>query len=108
MTVGLVQGVEMGSRLAAAAFVSGIWQGVVLAAVIGLCLYAIPRTTAAVRFMVWSAVFLVLALLPLLRSFALKTDGAAVGRSAMLHAVHVDVRWSFAIATVWLVLSTIR
>ena len=108
MTVGLVQGIEMGSRLAAAAFVSGIWQGVVLAAVIGLCLYAIPRTTAAVRFIVWSAVFLVLALLPLLRSFALKTDGAAVGRSAMLHAVHVDVRWSFAIAAVWLVLSAIR
>jgi beta-lactamase regulating signal transducer with metallopeptidase domain len=56
--------------------------------------------------MVWSAVFLVLALLPLLRSFALRTDG--VGHGAMLHAIHVDVRWSFAIAALWVLLSGIR
>jgi beta-lactamase regulating signal transducer with metallopeptidase domain len=107
MTLGLMQGIEMASRLAAGAFVSGIWQGVVLAAVVGLCLHAIPKTTAAIRFMVWSAVFLVVAMLPLLRSFAFNTDDAIAGHGA-LHAVHVDVRWSFAIAAVWLLLSAIR
>jgi beta-lactamase regulating signal transducer with metallopeptidase domain len=107
MTLGVMQVIEMGSRLAAGAFVSGIWQGVVLAAAVGLVLHAIPKTTAAIRFMVWSAVFLVLALLPLLRGFALKTDGAIAGHGA-LHAIHVDVRWSFAIAAVWALLSGIR
>jgi beta-lactamase regulating signal transducer with metallopeptidase domain len=108
MTLGLMQGIEMASRLAAGAFVSGIWQGVVLVAVVGLCLHALPKTTAAIRFMVWGGVFLVLTMLPLLRSFVLKTDGAMAGHGVMAHAVHVDVRWSFVIAAVWLVLSGIR
>jgi hypothetical protein len=105
MTLGVMQGVEIASRIAAGAFVSGAWQGIVLAAVVGLCLRAVPKTTAAIRFMVWSAVFVVLALLPLLRNFALRTDA---GHGAMLHAVRVDVRWSFAIAAVWVLLSAIR
>jgi beta-lactamase regulating signal transducer with metallopeptidase domain len=108
MTLDVMRGIEICSRVAAGAFVSGIWQGVVLAAAVGLCLHAVPKTTATIRFMVWSAVFLVLALLPMLRSFALKTDGAMAGHGAMLHAVHVDVRWSFAIAAVWVLLSGIR
>jgi beta-lactamase regulating signal transducer with metallopeptidase domain len=108
MTLDVMQGVEICSRVAAGAFVSGIWQGVVLAVAVGLCLHAVPKTTAAIRFTVWSAVFLVLALLPMLRSFALRTDGVTAGRGAMLHAVHVDVRWSFAIAAVWVLLSGIR
>jgi BlaR1 peptidase M56 len=108
MTLGVMQGIEICSRVAAGAFVSGIWQGVVLAAAVGLCLHAVPKTTAAIRFMVWSAVFLVLALLPMLRSFALRTDGATAGRGVLLHAVHVDVRWSFVIAAVWVLLSGIR
>src|SRR3984885_8956262 len=108
MMPGLMQGIEMGSRVVAGAFVSDIWQGVLLAAVVGLCLRAVPKTTAAIRFMVWSSVFLVLAMLPLLRGFALKTDGAMAGHGALLHAVHVDVRWSFAIAAVWALLSGIR
>jgi len=105
MTLGVMRVIEIGSRVAAGAFVSDIWQGVLLAAVIGLCLRVVPKTTAAIRFMVWSAVFVVLALLPLLRSFALRTDA---GHGAMLHAVRVDVRWSFAIAAVWVLLSGIR
>src|ERR1700733_1423622 len=108
MTLDVMQGIEICSRVAAGAFVSGIWQGVVLAAAVGLCLHAVPKTTAAIRFMVWSAVFLVLALLPMLRGFALRTSGATAGRGTMLHAVHVDVRWSFVIAAVWVVLSGIR
>jgi hypothetical protein len=112
MMPGLMQGIEMGSRVVAGAFVSDIWQGVLLAAVVGLCLRVVPKTTAAIRFMVWSGVFLVLALLPLLRGFALKADGVVAGHGTGLgmglHAVHVDVRWGFAIAAVWVLLSGIR
>jgi BlaR1 peptidase M56 len=106
MTLGVMQGIEMASRLAAGAFVSGIWQGILLAAVVGLCLHSVPKTTAAIRFMVWSAVFVVLALLPLLRGFVLRT--AEAGHGMGLRAVHVDVRWSFVIAAVWVLLSGVR
>jgi beta-lactamase regulating signal transducer with metallopeptidase domain len=98
--------VESGARVAASAFVSGMWQGVVLAACVGLCLRLVPRTTAAVRFAVWSAVFVVLALLPFLHG--VQAQGATAERGAMVHALHVDVRWSFAIAAVWLMLSGVR
>ncbi len=95
--------VEGGSGLAAGAFVSGIWQGAVLVGCVAVCLRLMPKTTAAVRFLVWALVFVALGLLPVLRS-----RGVEVGRTSMVHALHVDVRWSFAIAGLWLVLSMFR
>jgi beta-lactamase regulating signal transducer with metallopeptidase domain len=96
------------SGVAARAFVSGIWQGVVLAAGVALCLRLVPKTTAAVRFLLWSAVFLVLALLPFLRIGAVRAIGVAASPISLHGPVHVDVRWSFLIAAVWLLLSVIR
>jgi hypothetical protein len=93
------------SGVAARAFVSGIWQGVVLAAGVALCLRLVPKTTAAVRFLLWSAVFLVLALLPFLRIGAVQAAGVPI---SLHRPVHVDVRWSFLIAAVWLLLSVVR
>jgi hypothetical protein len=105
MTQNLMQAVEGLSGVAAGVFVSGVWQGVVLAAGVGLCLRLVPRTTAAVRFVLWSAVFLVLALLPFVRNGAVRM----AGRAAAAHSpVHVDVRWSFAIAAIWVLLSVVR
>src|SRR5580698_7958718 len=95
------------SGVAARAFVSGIWQGVVLAAGVALCLRLVPKTTAAVRFLLWSAVFLVLALLPFLRIGAARAAGV-IGSPISHGPVHVDVRWSFLIAAVWLLLSVVR
>ncbi|HWZ01837.1 MAG TPA: hypothetical protein VNX17_12175, partial [Edaphobacter sp.] len=60
MDLNLMQGVESVSRLVASSFVSGLWQGMVLAAAVALCLRLVPRTTAAVRFAIWTAVFAVL------------------------------------------------
>jgi hypothetical protein len=104
MDLNLIQGVESVSRVVANSFVSGLWQGVVLAAGVALCLRLVPRTTAAVRFAIWTAVFAVLAVLPLLHAYTLRTGGAP-GRGAV---VHVDVRWSFAIAALWLMVSLVR
>ncbi len=105
MDLNLMQGVESVSRLVANSFVSGLWQGMVLAAGVALCLRLVPRTTAAVRFAVWTAVFAVLAVLPLLHAYTLRTGGGMPGRGAV---VQLDVRWSFAIAALWLMVSLAR
>jgi hypothetical protein len=105
MDLNLMQGVEGVSRLVATSFVSGLWQGVVLAAGVGICLRLVPRTTAAVRFAIWTAVFAVLAVLPLLHAYSLRTGVATLGHEGV---VRVDERWGFAIAAVWLIVSLVR
>jgi BlaR1 peptidase M56 len=105
MGMGLMQGVESASRLVANSFVSGLWQGVVLAAGVGLCLRLVPKSTAAVRFAIWTLVFAVLAALPLMHAYALRAGGEMPGRGAL---VQVDVRWSFAIAALWVMVSLVR
>src|SRR5258707_7007866 len=92
--MGFLHGVESVSRLVANSFVSVLWQGIVVAAGVALWLRLVPRTTAAVRFAIWTAVFAVLVALPLVRAYTLRAGGAS-GHGAV---VHVDVRWSFAIA----------
>jgi beta-lactamase regulating signal transducer with metallopeptidase domain len=105
MGVGLAQGVESVSRLIASSFVSGLWQGIVLAAAVALCLRMVPRTTAAIRFAIWTAVFAVLVVLPLVHAYGVRPGGATAGHVAV---VHVDIRWSFAIAALWLIVSLVR
>jgi hypothetical protein len=105
LSLGSLHGIESASRLVANSFVSGLWQGMVLAAGAALCLRLVPRTTAAVRFAIWTAVFAVLAVLPLLHAYALRSGGGMPGGGAVLH---VDVRWSFAIAALWLMVSLVR
>jgi beta-lactamase regulating signal transducer with metallopeptidase domain len=72
---------------------------------VALCLRLVPRTTAAVRFAIWTAVFAVLAVLPLLHAYTLQTGGVIPGHGAVLQ---LDVRWSFAIAALWLIVSLVR
>jgi BlaR1 peptidase M56 len=105
MDLNLIHGVESVSRLVANSFVSGLWQGIVLAAGVALCLRLVPRTTAAVRFAIWTAVFAVLAVLPLVHAYTLRTGGGMPGRGAV---VQLDVRWSFAIAALWVMVSLVR
>ncbi len=105
MDLNLMQGVESVSRLVASSFVSGIWQGVVLALGVGICLRLVPRTTAAVRFAIWTAVFAVLAVLPLVHAYGFQAAGTVAGHDAV---VRVDERWSFAVAALWLTVSLVR
>jgi len=103
--VSLLHGVEGLSRMVAGSVVSSLWQGLVLAVSVWICLRLVPKTTAAIRFGVWTAVFAVLALLPLVHAYAMRAGGDASGHGA---AVQVDVRWSFAIAALWLMVSLVR
>jgi beta-lactamase regulating signal transducer with metallopeptidase domain len=101
----LLHSVEGLSQVAAGSAVSGLWQGFVLAAAVWICLRLMPKTTAAIRFAVWTAVFAVLALLPLLHAYGLRGNGGETGHVAF---VQVDVRWSLAIAVLWLAVSMVR
>ena len=105
MGMGVMQGIEAVSRLVSNWFVSGLWEGVVLAAGVAICLRLVPRTTAAVRFAIWTAVFTVLAVLPLVHAHSLNSNAGIAGHAAL---VNVDVRWSFAIAALWLIVSLVR
>jgi beta-lactamase regulating signal transducer with metallopeptidase domain len=105
LDLNLMQGVESASRLVACSVVSGLWQGVVLAAGTGICLRLVPRTSAAVRFAIWTAVFAVLAVLPLVHAYGLRAGAVTAEHAAV---VRVDVRWSFAIAALWMAVSLMR
>lgn len=92
------------SQLAAGAFVAGLWQGAVLAAAAWACLRMLPRTSAAIRFAVWTAVFALSAALPFLHSDS--SHAQALAASGAL--LRFDVRWTFVIAGLWAVLSLMR
>lgn len=93
------------SQLAAGAFVASLWQGAILAAGTWLSLRMLPKATAAIRFAVWTAVFAVLAALPFLHAHGASAGQALTAHGAMLH---LDVRWSFAIAGLWALISLVR
>jgi len=101
----LMQSIESVSRFVASSFVSGIWQGVVLVACVGLCLRLVQGITASIRFAIWTAVFAVLAVLPLVHAYSPLAVGGIATHAAVMR---VDARWSFAIAAVWLIVSMTR
>lgn len=100
-------GLEYFAQGAGAFFISGIWQGFVLAAGVGLCLRLIPRTSASLRFAVWAAVLPVIVMLPFVEH--LSGRGALQGTGASLFpTLQLDIRWSFAIVAVWAAMSLMR
>ena len=92
------------SAQATGALVSAVWQGALLAALVGLSLRLFPRLSPAVRSIIWLNVFIVLAFLHLV-PFAL---GSSPAPRLASHAVFLDSRWSLAVAGIWLALSAFR
>lgn len=92
------------SAQATGALVSAVWQGALLAVVVGITLRLFPRLSAAARSVIWLNVFILLALLHLV-PFALGNGPAPQLAS---HAILLDSRWSLAIAGLWLALSVFR
>jgi beta-lactamase regulating signal transducer with metallopeptidase domain len=87
--------------MAAAGLVSAVWQGVLLAVCVGLCLRLLPGLSAAARSVVWLATFVA----ALLLHFTPLLPAASV---TPRQAFHADPRWSLALAAVWVLLSGIR
>jgi beta-lactamase regulating signal transducer with metallopeptidase domain len=109
------------SQSAAAALVSHLWQSIVLAAAVAVCIKLAPATTAALRFTIWSASFAVLVSLPLLPAMAhalLPTRQIAGHAASALDApalavshpawLQIDARWGMAIAALWFAASLYR
>jgi hypothetical protein len=83
----------------AAALVAVAWQGALLTLSAALALRLLPRISAAARFCVWTALFLILVLLPFIPHA--QWAGATTG-------VYVDPWWSLPITLLWAGLSLLR
>lgn len=92
------------SAQATSALISAIWQGALLAVVVVACLRLLPGLSAAARSVIWLNVFILLALLHLLPFFT----GSPAAPHLASHSIQLDLRWSLAVAAVWLTLSAYR
>ncbi len=101
----LLYSLSVVSATAAGALLSAVWQGGALCACVVLCLRQLPRLSAAARSVVWLNVFVLLLLLHIVPAFS---PHQTVLNRAEAHAVHLDLRWSLAIAALWLALSLWR
>jgi len=97
------------SAALAGALVAAVWQGtlIVLLTLVGLRLF--PAISAAARSIVWLAALLLLALLNALPLLHIHTATAAAQHAALnARVLHVDPRWSIALAAIWALLSLAR
>ncbi len=86
----------------ASALVAGLWQSALLVVGVGLVLNVVPRTTAAVRFAIWTVVFGLSAGMPFVEMLVGRQGSAATGQ------LRVDSTWSYLLAAVWIVASIVR
>lgn len=101
----ILQMIAMLPAVAVSCLISAVWQGMVLAACVTLCLHVLPETTAAIRSFIWTAVFALV--------IALHVAATSANRTLSLQswhepALHLDFHWSVAIASVWILFSIVR
>jgi len=90
-------------RFSAALLISATIEATLLTLALALALRLFPRIPAMLRFTLWIAVLVASVTLPFLP--LLHRSTAATTPQTILHA---DIRWSFAIAGLWALMSTIR
>jgi len=93
------------SATATGALFAAIWQGTVLTACVLLCLRLLPGLSAAARSLIWLNVFALLVLLHFVPMFVAHGTSS---NPAYPSPIHLDLRWSFAVAAVWAMLSLWR
>ncbi len=100
------------AQAAASVWIASAWQGLAVATALALCLRFLPRVTAAQRFAVWAAGFVVIAGLPFFASIghAQASTSITTLTSGVLsiHLMRLDIRWGLLIAALWLTGSVIR
>jgi beta-lactamase regulating signal transducer with metallopeptidase domain len=102
------------SQAAATSLVANLWQSAVLTAALGLCLRFASRTSASLRFVLWTAAFGVTMALPFL-PFLFEAHSAAQATTAttvfygsaesVRPWLQLDLRWGMAIAALWAIAS---
>jgi beta-lactamase regulating signal transducer with metallopeptidase domain len=95
------------SQIAAAALISSIWQGLILTAIIWVCMKLAPRTAAGIRFIIWTAVFAAIALLPVFSILSWRSV-TTPSPASIQPAIQLDSRWALVIAALWGVFSIAR
>ncbi len=93
------------SRVAALAFVAGVWQGAAVIAAVALCFRLLPGVGASVRFAVWGFAFVLLSTAPLLHLTTAAARQPHAPSAAMLCLPPV---WRLAVAALWATLSAVR
>jgi beta-lactamase regulating signal transducer with metallopeptidase domain len=91
------------AQIAGVFFFTGLWQGFLLAALVWTALRLAPKASAALRFAIWAVTLVVIGLLPLIEH--LTASSTAVPSATHLQ---LDIRWSYAIAALWLAASLVR
>lgn len=91
-------------QIAAEVFIAGLWQGLLVAAAVAVCLRLLSRISSSARFIVWGVAFLLILAVPLLR---LQTSAGISmnGSSAVLHLTPI---WGVAILSAWVALTIFR
>ncbi len=87
------------SPLAAGLLIASVWQGVLLTAAVAVALRTLQSLAPAVRTRIWTAVLLLVLLLPLLN---LLVPSAATTQHAQ---IHVAMGWSLGLLFLWVVLA---
>ena len=95
------------SQAATSALAAALWQGALLAGAAALGLRVLPETPAPVRFMIWFAVFLLVAGLPFL---PMAVGHASAAQSGIVSRpwLTLDASWCVWIAAVWAAISLTR
>lgn len=82
--------------------VASIWQSVLLTGAVALCVRSVRGVSAGTRFGLWTAVLVLIVLLPVVSVLGPHTSGSAS------RAVHLASDWSFGVVCFWAVLSLVR
>ena len=101
----IVHMIAMLPSVVASCLISAIWQGMVLAIGVTLCLHLLPETTAAIRSIIWSAAFVLVIALHVAGTM---TSSPSIHPVSHESAIHLDFRWGVAIAVLWILMSMVR
>lgn len=107
----VIQPMEVLQSIASAAApmaVASLWQGAAIALGLALCLRWTPRSSARLRFVLWSVGFLTLLALPFLHGVSFGHASATGAANAAKPWVEMDLRWGLAIADMWALMSLLR
>jgi beta-lactamase regulating signal transducer with metallopeptidase domain len=101
------------SQSAATTFVTALWQGAIIALCLAVCLKFAPRTSAALRFALWAAGFVLVVALPflplVLPHWNIAQPAAHVSYAQPARPLfELDLRWSLLISALWAAASLYR
>lgn len=97
--------IKMAAPYIAGSWIANLWQGLVLAFGVWLCLKMLPRVSASTRFAVWIITFFTITVLPFLRMVPLPVAHGPVAQAFQVvpHAsIQLDIRWAMGITGVWI------